>query len=114
MILQNGKLYFGRYVFEAIQDDKNPVPQGRYKINFRFELTPLTKKYRKRYAWFTWHIQIDVPYSRNIYIHAGQTVDDSTGCLLVEPDKYHELYNLVAGYLISRQPLYLEITEPFC
>ena len=60
------------------------IPHGIYEVEFREELTPMTKRYRSKYSWFTWHLWIkNVPGFKNIYIHVGNNDDHSKGCLLV-------------------------------
>lgn len=60
------------------------IPSGKYKIKFREVLSGLTQSYRKRFPWFTWHLEVqNVPGFKYIYIHAGNTEDHSDGCLLL-------------------------------
>lgn len=60
------------------------IPDGRYKIGLRKVDSEMTKRYRKKYVWFTYHIQIlDVKGFENIYIHSGVTDDHTSGCVLV-------------------------------
>lgn len=60
------------------------IPVGEYEIKFRKELTPLTIKYREKFDWFTWHLEVcNVPNFKYVYIHIGNTEDDSDACLLV-------------------------------
>lgn len=60
------------------------IPAGFYKLGIRKEETPLTLKYRKRYAWFKNHIEIlNVPNFKGVYIHIGNTDVDTDGCVLL-------------------------------
>ncbi len=60
------------------------IPAGKYRLRQREEPTPLTQKYRSRYDWFDWHIEVmDVPNFTSIYIHIGNTDDSSAGCILI-------------------------------
>jgi len=60
------------------------IPEGKYEIKFRNEDTPLTKSYQARYSFFTRHIEITgVPNFGNVYIHIGNTANDTDGCVLV-------------------------------
>lgn len=60
------------------------IPEGRYKLGIRKELTPLTKKHRasKWYnGWFTYHIEVlGVPNFSGIYFHTGNTAKHTAGC----------------------------------
>jgi hypothetical protein len=71
------------YKIYTLEPSEDAINYGRYKITFNKQDTPLTIKYRNLYSWFTYHIEIIVPHRRNIYIHKGNTVDDSDGCIIV-------------------------------
>lgn len=60
------------------------IPAGRYELILNKVLTPLTQKYRKKYKFFKYHIQLkDVPLFNNIYIHVGNYDENTDGCILV-------------------------------
>lgn len=60
------------------------IPAGRYEIKHRRVLSGLTQTYRKRFPWFTWHLELqDVPNFTYVYIHAGNDDDDTDACILV-------------------------------
>jgi len=60
------------------------IPAGEYEIKFRKSLTPLTAKYRKKFDWFTYHLELqNVPNFTGIYIHIGNYETDTDGCQLV-------------------------------
>lgn len=63
---------------------KTRIPKGRYKIEERQVLSPLTIKYRKGYDFFIWHLQLqDVPNFNYVYVHAGNDHTHTDGCILV-------------------------------
>jgi len=74
---------------DEIRDHKvkheTAIPEGRYEVKFRDDTTVgMTAKYRKRFPWFTYHLHLqDVEGFSYIYIHVGNSDDDSSGCILV-------------------------------
>lgn len=60
------------------------IPEGRYEIKLRTETTEMTRRYRKKYPWFTYHLWLqNVPGFNWIYIHIGNHDRHSDGCILV-------------------------------
>jgi hypothetical protein len=96
-----GKLYIdGEYFCDTIEDtvralndigDKIPtktaIPYGTYKIT----LNIVSPKYsqRKSYDWCGGRLPrlLNVPFFEGILIHAGNTAEDSAGCILVGENK---------------------------
>jgi hypothetical protein len=68
------------YILEDIDD---LIPAGEYYVKPRKVLSPMTERYRKRFPWFEWHLELqDVPGRKYIYIHLGNFEYDTDGCLL--------------------------------
>lgn len=60
------------------------IPAGVYEIQLRKVDSPLTLKYRNKFSWFKYHLQImDVPNFENVYIHIGNYDTNTDGCVLV-------------------------------
>jgi hypothetical protein len=60
------------------------IPAGEYMLGIRKELTEMTQRYRKKFDWFKFHIEIlNVKNFSGIYIHIGNTDKDTSGCLLL-------------------------------
>ena len=68
------------------------IPAGNYEIKQRKELTPLTQRYRNRFEWFDFHLELqNVPNFTGIYIHIGNDEGDTAGCpLLAGKAELHE------------------------
>lgn len=59
------------------------IPAGRYKLSLKTDMTELTKKYKSKYTWFKWHIEVTkVPNYSNVYIHIGNWASNTEGCIL--------------------------------
>ena len=83
---------------------KTRIPEGRYEIDKLRLLTPLTKSYRNRFDWFDYHLEIkNVPRYSNIYIHVGNTDDDTDGCVLVGDQAINDPNNIKTTILSSVQ-----------
>ena len=67
------------------------IPGGIYRLEQRKVLTGLTKRYREKYDWFEWHLELqDVPNFTQCYVHIGNYEHNSNGCLLCN-------YNIVSS-----------------
>lgn len=67
------------------------IPAGRYELKIHKEDTPLTVKHRAAYnkgyktPWFEYHIEITgIPNFSGVYVHAGNSEKDTSGCLLLD------------------------------
>jgi len=108
-------------------DGETRIPMGRYRLKFRRTLSPLTERYRERFNWFSWHIELqDVPGFSYIYIHVGNFERNSDGCILVNDGvrplvpgenaegsasvvSYERLYKRLEPLLEDDVPIYIEI-----
>lgn len=103
-----GKLYVdGIYVSDTLEDKvrdlnkdgdlngagegkvygKTAIPYGRYEITMKVQ----SPKYSQRasYAWCNGYLPrlLNVPHFDGILIHAGNTAEDSAGCVIVGENK---------------------------
>lgn len=63
------------------------IPARLYELKLRKELTPLTQRYRERYSWFSWHVEIvGVPGFTSVYVHVGNKDKDTDACVLMGDD----------------------------
>lgn len=106
---------------------KTRTPQGTYEVIFRKVLSPLTEKYRQKYPWFSWHLELqNVPNFGNVYIHIGNDHEDTDACILVgsscdskgSPDNvgsstptFQVLYGKVSAALKSGQKVEITIID---
>ncbi len=62
------------------------ITAGEYWLGIHQDITPLTQKYLddKRLPFFERHIEVlNVPNFVGVYIHIGNTDDDTEGCLIM-------------------------------
>ncbi|MDN3690024.1 DUF5675 family protein [Cyclobacterium jeungdonense] len=88
-----GLLYLGKQFFcytleDTHRDEKVPagtrIPEGRYPLSVNPTLTDLTKRYRSRFPWFDYHIEINnIPNYDLVYLHIGNSHQDTRGCILL-------------------------------
>lgn len=81
------------------------IPKGRYKLVINRTETPKTLEYRTKYAWFKYHIELqDVPGFTNVYVHIGNTEQDTMGCQVIGLDASTangEFINMRSGALFA-------------
>ena len=105
------------------------IPEGTYDIQFR-KTGGFHARYDKKYKnahYGMLHLQ-DVPNFTYILIHAGNTSDDSSGCILTTTTQtdldsakagfggqsqlaYKRMYDKVAKVLLQNTPVEIEITN---
>lgn len=58
--------------------------EGIYDVGVRKDLTPLTKKYRNKFPWFEYHLEIlNIRDFTGVYFHVGNFDENTMGCLLL-------------------------------
>lgn len=119
--------FFGYSLEDAVRDDKikdeTAIPEGTYSICFREKDTRLTSVYRKKYDWFTYHLEIQgIPNFRYVYIHEGNHRDHTSGCILVgreaqrrtiskSAEAYSDVYRYISKALKQGETVTIEITN---
>ncbi len=90
------------------------IPAGTYEIKFRKIDSEFTLRMRNRHGeWFTYFPELqNVPGFSYVYIHSGNSIADTDGCILVadsidgsKPEK------LIKNSLAAFQRLYVYITK---
>ena len=117
LLTVNGKKF--SFVIEDEQRDikvkgETRIPAGKYKVEFRNELTPLTKKYRAKYPWFTYHLElIDVPNFKYVYIHIGNFESSTDACQVIGNKAGFDSNNHFRNFesVDNFRRLYLEVCE---
>lgn len=104
------------------------IPAGIYNLVLQMNETPMTLRYRAKYPWFKHHIMLEnVPGFIGIYIHIGNTDDDTDGCILlgdaadnntIAPGTIHSstnafkrFYSNVYDDLSKKRPITLEVRD---
>lgn len=104
------------------------IPAGTYFLRFKKELTPLTVRYRKKYKWFSWHIEIvGIKGFSSVYYHVGNREKDTDGCPLLgttailSDDEatvassaiaFAAWYKSVSAWLNADEQVIVQITDP--
>jgi len=113
-LLFSGEKYTLSLAAHTLEDEKRLVkvsgetriPEGIYELKLRKVLSPLTEKYRKRFSWFTWHIQImEVSKFNFVYIHIGNDEGDTDACILIGDGANN---NMIAPGFISNSTMAYE------
>ncbi len=104
---------------------KTCIRSGRYQIKFRKDLSPLTIRYREKFPWFTWHLELqNVIDFTNVYIHIGNYADNTDGCILVgtnvdlekemitdSTSAYTSLYSYLKGHLNAGGKVWITVLD---
>ncbi len=112
---------------EVKVDGETRIPAGTYQIKHREVLSPLTKKYREKYPWFNWHLELqNVPDFTHCYIHVGNFESNTEGCLLTNKNvsevngqwvggnsvkAFGEVYKEMSYYLDQGYEVYITIRD---
>ena len=89
------------------------IPIGVYKLKIREYMTPLTKKYRAKYSWFKYHIELqDVPNFKYVYLHIGNSTDDTDACQIIGRDASIQNGNFVNKYSTDMFKAFYESVYP--
>jgi len=132
-LIENNNLRFLNYTLEDEHREvkikgETCVPSGLYEVKQRKALSPMTERYRGRYSWFDWHLELqDVEGFQNIYIHIGNKDEDTDGCILVQDQAnnnmigkgfnsssapaFERLYNLIRSELNDGGKVFIRIRD---
>lgn len=108
---------------------KTRIPEGLYEVGFS-PVDPadsrITRDYLAKYPWFTKHIHLkNVPGFEGIYIHVGNTHDDTAGCILIADGvnmdvrkalmhsarAYERFYKIMAALLDSNEKATIQVLD---
>lgn len=104
---------------------KTRIPAGRYRLKFREVLSGLTQRYRAKYPWFTWHLELQgVPGFQYVYVHVGNKAADTEGCILLGKTwdgkspfigssavVFAEFYKLVSDAIKRGEDVFIEVVD---
>lgn len=127
----NDCIIFQAYTLEDESRDtkvvgETRIPSGFYEIGLMEQDTRLTLKYRKKYPWFKYHIEIkNVKGFTGVYIHIGNDDGDTAGCVLLgdkadnnritygtvsnSTEAFKRFYKIVYPHLEKGKKAFLEI-----
>jgi hypothetical protein len=89
---------------------KTRIPQGRYEIKLRNE-GGMNGRYRSRFTWHKGMLWLqNVENFEWVYIHVGNTHEDTEGCILVGAGAHHNSLE-GGGSIISSTAAYARIYE---
>lgn len=124
----------GQFFCYTVEDQKQPagkvmhetrIPEGRYQILLRNE-GGMTQRYKEKFLFHEGMLWLqDVPGFEWVYIHIGNTDDDTSGCVLVGRGirsgkdqesrisestlAYTELYNLIRLAMDRGEEIWIEV-----
>lgn len=111
----------GRNFGVTLEDEKDIFPEGVYEIKIRKVESPLTIKYRKKYPWFKYHLEITgIEGRKYVYIHIGNYTTDTDGCVLLglgiapkmithSTDTFKKFYEFIYPLLESGERMFLHV-----
>lgn len=114
-----GVLNVDRLSFYTIEDTyrkykiwgKTRIPAGTYEIKLRTEGIK-HEQYKKKFTFHKGMLWLqNVPGFQYIYIHIGNTAEDSNGCILVGSSI--ETNNKITGSTLAYIRLYLHVIKAF-
>jgi hypothetical protein len=119
--------FFAYTLEDAVRDakikDETAIPEGTYSICFREKDTRLTNVYRKKYDWFTYHLEIQgIPNYKYVYIHEGNNRSHTSGCILVgreanrrsiskSAEAFEDVYKMIGRALYKGHNVTIEIKD---
>jgi len=113
----------GKFFCYTLENAKKKIAEGEYRMGFEKAATPLTKNYRAKFDWFTFHLEIKKVSKRDqLYVHIGNYPRDVRGCIAVgdtarcnfvgnSTNTFSELYNQMAPRLEVDEIVTIKIME---
>jgi len=111
--IDNNKLEFLNYSLEDEHREvkikgETCIPAGLYEVKQRKVLTGMTERYRAKYNWFDWHLELqNVEGFKYIYIHSGNKESQTDGCILVQDNANNNMIG--SGFNSSSAPAFERI-----
>lgn len=115
LLFVNNK-FFAYTLEDTFREVKVPgntrIPEGLYPLDFNRNLTPMTRAYRENRPWFDYHLEIkDIPNFSGVYIHVGNTHEDTEGCLLIADGVNAGIRKSITQSRLAFERFYKQVSE---
>ena len=119
--LTTGMLYlkdeFFCYTYEDSKDEQEisstgRILAGKYPIGFEMNETDFTLKYRLKFNWFNFHLQVKKSGNDEMnYIHCGATNTETINGILLQEEVYEKLYKKIADLINAGENVFIQICD---
>lgn len=89
------------------------IPAGSYKFGIRKVDSPLTLRYRERFDWFKYHIELlDVPGFDYVYVHVGNDEGDTDACQVIGYNAHVRNFDYVNSQSVDMYKDFYDLVYP--
>jgi len=85
---------------------------GKYPIGFEMNETDFTLKYRLKFNWFSFHLQVKkTGNDSTANIHCGATNTETINGILLQEEVYEKLYKKIADLINAGETVFVQIYD---